>query len=80
MLFKKFKSNDLLFNISIKDYAKLSTLTAKESYNINKSMQLKLVDEDDKYTKYFEMTCGFDSKNELMKYTKAVMKLASKEK
>ena len=43
-------------------------------------MQLKLVDEDDKYTKYFEMTCGFDSKNELMKYTKAVMKLASKEK
>ena len=80
MLFKKFKSNDSLYNIIIKDYTKLSTLTTKESYNINKSIQLKLVDEDDKYTKYFAMTCGFDSKNELMKYTKAVMKLASKEK
>ena len=42
--------------------------------------QPKLGDGDDKYTKYFAMTCGFDSKNELMKYTKAVMKLASKEK
>lgn len=79
-IYNKFKNNDSLYNISVKDYAKLSTLTAKESYNINKSMQLKLVDEDDKYTKYFAKTCGFDSKNELMKYTKAVMKLASKEK
>ena len=60
-IYNKFKNNDSLYNISIKDYAKLYTLTAKESYNINKSMQLKLVDEYDKYTK-------------------VVMKLASKEK
>ena len=49
-------------------------------YNINKSLQLKLVKEDDSYTDYYAMTCGFKNKKELMKYTKAVIKLANKVK
>ena len=49
-------------------------------YNINKSLQLKLVKEDDSYTDYYAMTCGFKNKQELMKYTKAVVKLANKVK
>ena len=76
----KFKSNDQLYNITVKDYSKLSNLSAKENYNINKSLQLKLVKEDDSYTDYYAMTCGFKNKKELMKYTKAVIKLANKVK
>ena len=49
-------------------------------YNINKSLQLKLVKDDDSYTDYYAMTCGFKNKEELMKYTKAVIKLANKVK
>ena len=49
-------------------------------YNINKSLQLKLIKEDDSYTDYYAMTCGFKNKKELMKYTKAVIKLANKVK
>ena len=49
-------------------------------YNINKSLQLKLVKEEDSYTDYYAMTCGFKNKRELMKYTKAVIKLANKVK
>lgn len=64
----------------MKDYAKLSTLTAKESYNINKAMQMGIVREDETYSDYFAKTCGFKNKKELMKYTKAVIKLANKEK
>lgn len=79
-IYDKFKSNEPLYNISIKDYAKLSTISSKESYNINKAIQLKLVSEDTSYTDYFTMTCGFKNKKELMKYTKAVIKLANKEK
>lgn len=48
--------------------------------NNNKSLQLKLVKEDDSYTDYYAMTCGFKNKKELMKYTKAVIKLANKVK
>lgn len=79
-LYDKFKSNDPLYSISVKDYAKLSTLTAKESYNINKAMQMGIVREDEIYTDYFAKTCGFKNKKELLKYTKAVIKLANKEK
>ncbi|MGM9881768.1 MAG: hypothetical protein ACI31S_02865 [Bacilli bacterium] len=79
-IYDKFKANDPLYNISVKDYANLSSISAKESYNLNKAMQLKLVTEDTNYTEYFAMTCGFKNKKELIKYTKAVIKLASKEK
>ncbi len=79
-LYNKFKENDPLYNINVKDYANLSTLTAKESYNINKAMQIGLVKEDESYINYFAKTCGFSNKKELMKYTKAVIALAGKEK
>ena len=79
-IYDKFKTNDPLYNISIKDYANLSSISSKESYNINKAIQLKLVTEDTNYTKYFVMTCGFKDKKEFMKCTKAVIKLSNKEK
>ena len=79
-IYDKFKNNDPLYNMTVKDYSKLSNLSAKENYNINKSLQLKLVKEDDSYTDYYAMTCGFKNKKELMKYTKAVIKLANKVK
>ena len=77
-IYDKFKVNDPLYNISVTDYAKLSNISSKESYNINKAIQLKLVSEDTSYTEYFAMTCGFKNKKELMKYTEAVIKLANK--
>ena len=79
-LYDKFKNNDPLYNITVKDYSKLSNLSAKENYNINKSLQLKLVKEDDSYADYYAMTCGFKNKKELLSYTKAVIKLANKVK
>lgn len=78
-IYNKFKNNEPLYKISVKDYLNLSTLTAKESYNINKAMQIELVSEDESYVDYFAKTCGFKNKNELLKYTKAVIKLANKE-
>ena len=77
-IYDKFKVNDPLYNISVADYAKLSNISSKESYNINKAIQLKLVSEDTSYTEYFAMTCGFKNKKELMKYTEAVIQLANK--
>lgn len=79
-IYDKFKNNDPLYNITVKDYSKLSNLSAKENYNINKSLQLKLVKEDDSYADYYAMTCGFKNKKELLSYTKAVIKLANKVK
>ena len=79
-IYDKFKNNDPLYNITVKDYSKLSNLSAKENYNINKSLQLKLVKENDSYADYYAMTCGFKNKKELMSYTKAVIKLANKVK
>ena len=79
-IYDKFKNNDPLYNITVKDYSKLSNLSAKENYNINKSLQLKLVKEDDSYVDYYAMTCGFKNKKELLSYTKAVIKLANKVK
>ena len=49
-------------------------------YNINKSLQLKLVKEEDSYADYYAITCGFKNKKELLSYTKAVIKLANKVK
>ena len=79
-LYNNFKNNnDDTYNLTLKDYDKLSTLSAKENYNIHKAIDLKLVTEDTKYTDYFAVTCGFKNKKELMKYTKAVFDLANKE-
>lgn len=80
-LYNDFKSNKVdIYNLTLKDYIKLSTLSAKESYNIHKAIDLKLVDEDTKYTDYFAVTCGFKNKKELLKYTSSVFKLSNKEK
>lgn len=79
-IYDKFKNNDPLYNITVKDYSKLSNLSAKENYNINKSLQLKLVKEEDSYADYYAITCGFKNKKELLSYTKAVIKLANKVK
>lgn len=79
-IYDKFKSNDPLYNITVKDYSKLSNITAKENYNINKALQLKLVKEEDSYADYYAITCGFKNKKELLSYTKAVIKLANKVK
>ena len=79
-LYNDFKKGNVdIYNLTLKDYDKLSTLSAKESYNIHKAIDLKLVTEDTKYTDYFAKTCGFKSKKELLKYTKAVFNLANKE-
>ena len=74
------KGNVDIYNLTLKDYDKLSTLSAKENYNIHKAIDLKLVTEDTKYTDYFAVTCGFKNKKELLKHTKAVFDLANKEK
>lgn len=79
-LYDKFKNNDSLYNLTIKDYLNLSNISAKENYNINKSLQLKLVKEEDSYADYYAITCGFKNKKELLSYTKAVIKLANKVK
>lgn len=79
-IYDKFKSNDPLYNITVKDYSKLSNITAKENYNINKSLQLKFVKEENSYADYYAITCGFKNKKELLSYTKAVIKLANKVK
>ena len=79
-LYEQFKNNDPRYNLTIKDYFKLNDISAKENYNINKALQMNYITSDTKYSDYFAMTCGFKNKKELMKYTKAVMKLASKEK
>ena len=79
-LYDDFKNNDSLYNISIKDYLKQDNISDKENYNINKSLQLKLVKEEDSYADYYAITCGFKNKKELLSYTKAVIKLANKVK
>ena len=80
-LYNKFKKNsEDIYNLKLKDYVSLSTLSAKESYNIHKAIDLKLVTEDTKYTDYFAVTCGFKNKKELLRYTKGVMDLVNKNK
>ena len=79
-LYEQFKNKDAKYNLTIKDCLKSNDISAKENYNINKSLQMKYIDKDTNYMDYFAMTCGFKNKKELMKYTNAVIKLASKEK
>ena len=79
-LYEQFKNKDAKYNLTIKDYLKSNDISAKENYNINKSLQMNYIDENTSYMDYFAMTCGFKNKKELMKYTKAVIKLASKVK
>lgn len=68
-------SNDLLSSNK-----KIKMQTKRESYNINKAIQIGVVKEDAIYADYFAKTCGFKNKKELLKYTKAVFELADKEK
>lgn len=79
-LYEQFKNKDAKYNLTIKDYLKSNDISAKENYNINKSLQMKYIDEDTSYMDYFAMTCGFKNKKELIKYTKSVIKLANKVK
>ena len=79
-MYEKIKSNDNIYNLTLKEYLRLGDLSAKESYNINKAIQEGIVTEDTIYADYFAKTCGFKNKKELLKYTEAVFKLADKEK
>lgn len=78
-IYEKLKSNENIYNLTVTEYLKLSNISAKESYNINKAIQLGIVKEDTIYSDYFAKTCGFENKKELLKYTKAVFELADKE-
>ena len=79
-MYEKIKNNDNIYNLTLKEYLRLGDLSAKESYNINKSIQTGIVKEDTLYADYFAKTCGFKNKKELLKYTEAVFKLADAEK
>ena len=79
-MYEKMKNNDNIYNLTLKEYLRLGDLSAKESYNINKAIQTGVVNEETLYADYFAKTCGFKDKKELLKYTKAVFKLANKER
>lgn len=79
-LYTDFKNDSSKYNISLKDYLKQDNISDKEKYNINKSLQMKLVTEETNYIEYFALTCGFKNKKELLKYTEATLELAKKEK
>ena len=79
-IYEKMKNNDNIYNLTLKEYLRLGDLSAKESYNINKAIQTGVVNEETLYADYFAKTCGFKDKKELLKYTKAVFKLANKER
>lgn len=77
-LYDDFKTKKSVYNVSIKDYLKRNDVSDKEKYNINKSLQMKLINEETNYIEYFALTCGFKNKNELLKYTKATIELTRK--
>lgn len=79
-IYEKIKNNDNKYNLTLKEYLQQKELSAKESYNINKAIQTKIVNEDTTYADYFAKTCGFKNKKELLKYTNAVFELADKER
>ena len=79
-IYEKFKNNDNIYNLTVTEYLRLRDISSKESYNINKAIQTGVVKENTIYADYFAKTCGFKNKKELLKYTKAVFKLADKEK
>lgn len=78
-IYEKLKNNDDTYNLTVTDYLKLENISAKESYNINKAIQTKIINQNTTYSDYFAKTCGFKNKSELLKYTKAVLALADKE-
>ena len=65
-LYDDFKTKKSVYNVSIKDYLKRNDVSDKEKYNINKSLQMKLINEETNYIDYFALTCGFKNKNELL--------------
>lgn len=77
-LYDDFKTKKSVYNVSIKDYLKRNDVSDKEKYNINKSLQMKLINEETNYIEYFALTCGFKNKNELLKYTKSTIELTRK--
>ena len=79
-IYEKLKNNDNIYNLTVTEYLRLGDISAKESYNINKAIQTGIIKEDTSYADYFAKTCGFKNKKELLKYTKAVIELADKEK
>ena len=79
-MYEKLKNNDNIYNLTVTEYLRLGNISSKESYNINKAIQTGVVKENTIYADYFAKTCGFKNKKELLKYTKAVFKLADKEK
>ena len=79
-IYNKLKDNDSQYNLTVAEYLNQENISAKESYNINKALQLGIVTENTRYAEYFAKTCGFENKEELLKYTKAVYELADKEK
>lgn len=79
-LYTDFKKDNTKYNVSLKDYLKQDNISDKEKYNINKSLQMKLVTEETNYIEYFALTCGFKNKKELLKYTEATLELTKKEK
>ena len=79
-MYEKLKNNDNIYNLTVTEYLRLGDISSKESYNINKAIQTGVVKENTIYADYFAKTCGFKNKKELLKYTKAVFKLADKEK
>lgn len=79
-LYTDFKKDNKKYNVSLKDYLKQDNISDKEKYNINKSLQMKLVTEETNYIEYFALTCGFKNKKELLKYTEATLELTKKEK
>ena len=79
-IYEKLKNNDNIYNLTVTEYLRLGDISSKESYNINKAIQTGVVKENTIYADYFAKTCGFKNKKELLKYTKAVFKLADKEK
>lgn len=79
-IYKKVLNNDKEYQVSLKDYLLKDDISNKEIYNIRKAIELKLVEEDTKYSKYLAITCGFKNEKQLLKYTKAVFELLDKEK
>ena len=64
--YKELKNKSKEYQMSLKEYLKLSDISNKEIYNINKAIELELVNEDTKYSKYLAITCGFKNEKELI--------------
>lgn len=78
-IYKRIKNNDNIYNLTITEYLTLGDISPNESYNINKAIEEGIVNKDTLYKEYFAKTCGFKNKRELLKYTKRIIELSSKE-